>query len=52
MREQVQDVPYNLFFNNCTQAVQRALIEAGVPIGNPTMIPNKAMQNIKKANKL
>lgn len=52
MREQVQDVPYNLFFNNCTQAVQRALTEAGVPIGNPTMIPNKAMQNIKKANKL
>lgn len=50
MEKQLQQVPYNLFFNNCTQAVQRALGKAGVSFGTSTMYPKKSMQSIKSAN--
>lgn len=30
---------YNLFFNNCATAVQQALLDAGIPISEPTRVP-------------
>ena len=31
---------YNLFNNNCATAVQKAMIDAGIPVSEPTMIPS------------
>lgn len=31
---------YNLFNNNCATAVQKAMVEAGIPVSEPTMIPS------------
>lgn len=31
---------YNLFNNNCATAVQKAMIEAGIPVSEPTMVPS------------
>lgn len=31
---------YNLFNNNCATAVQKAIIEAGIPVSEPTIVPS------------
>jgi hypothetical protein len=31
---------YNLFNNNCATTVQKAMIEAGIPVSEPTMVPS------------
>lgn len=31
---------YNLFKNNCATAVQKAMIDAGIPVSEPIMIPS------------
>ena len=31
---------YNLFNNNCATAVQKAMVEAGIPVSQPTMVPS------------
>jgi hypothetical protein len=31
---------YNLFNNNCATAVQKAMVEAGIPVSEPTMVPH------------
>ena len=31
---------YNLFNNNCATAVQKAMVEAGIPVSEPTMVPS------------
>lgn len=48
MTNQLKNVPYSLFKSNCTQAVQEALIKGGISIGDPTWLPNKSMESIKK----
>ncbi|MEZ3520116.1 MAG: hypothetical protein K1V78_01255 [Muribaculaceae bacterium] len=34
------ETEYNLFDNNCATAVQKAMIDAGIPVSEPTMIPS------------
>lgn len=31
---------YDLFNNNCATAVQKAMVEAGIPVSKPTMVPS------------
>lgn len=31
---------YNLFNNNCATAVQKAMVEAGIPVSEPMMVPS------------
>ena len=31
---------YNLINNNCATAVQKAMVEAGIPVSEPTMVPS------------
>ncbi len=31
---------YNLFTNNCATAVQKAMVDAGIPVSKPTMVPS------------
>lgn len=32
---------YDLFNNNCATAVQKAMVDAGIPVSEPTMVPSK-----------
>lgn len=34
------ETEYNLFSNNCATAVQKAMIDAGIPVSKPTMEPS------------
>lgn len=36
---------YNLFNNNCATAVQKAMVEAGIPVSEPTMIPSYTLMS-------
>lgn len=36
----IANTEYNLFNNNCTTAVQQVMIEAGIPVSEPTMVPS------------
>lgn len=43
MREsftKIAQTKYNLIFNNCATAVQKTMIDAGIPVSEPTMIPS------------
>lgn len=31
---------YDLFNNNCVTAVQKAMVEAGIPVSEPTIVPS------------
>lgn len=35
----IAETEYNLFTNNCATAVQKVMIEAGIPVSKPTMEP-------------
>lgn len=34
------ETEYDLFNNNCATAVQKAMVEAGIPVSEPTMVPS------------
>lgn len=31
---------YNLFNNNCATAVQKAMVDAGIPVSEPAIVPS------------
>lgn len=31
---------YNLLYNNCATAVQKAMVDAGIPVSEPTIVPS------------
>ncbi len=36
----IAETEYNLIFNNCAQAVQKVMIDAGIPVSEPKMVPS------------
>lgn len=37
--KKIANTEYNLFNNNCTTAVQKVMVDAGIPVSKPTMVP-------------